>query len=65
MLSTTLIVIWTLPGTVTTEVVEVTAIVEVDTVETMVEVAVAVTSPPNGAKRRIVQSGAVGTVGGT
>jgi hypothetical protein len=54
-------VIWTLPGTVLTDVVmvEVNAVVWVDTVDTMVEVSVAVSTPPKGAKRRIVESGAL------
>jgi hypothetical protein len=58
-------VIWTLPGTVLTDVVivEVNAVVRVDTVDTMVVVSVAVSTPPKGANWSMVESEGEGGVG--
>jgi hypothetical protein len=63
-LSTTLILIVTFGGQTGAIVVELEiAVIEVVTVDMTVEVAVAVSTPPKGAKRRIVESGAGEQVG--
>jgi hypothetical protein len=55
--------IWTLPGTVTSEVVTVVAVVDVETVDTKVLVEVVEKIPPNGANLRIVESGFLNSCG--
>ena len=63
-LSTALTVIVTLGGQTGEMVVELEiAVIDVVTVDMIVEVAVAVSVPPNGAKRRMVDSGAGEQVG--